>query len=47
LREAYSLSEAEIQQCFEYAAEDVPIDFRKLFPDPKTRVLPASRKEPT
>jgi RNA polymerase sigma factor (sigma-70 family) len=47
LREAYSLSEAEIQQCFEYAADDVPIDFRKMFPDAKPGVLPASRKEPT
>jgi RNA polymerase sigma-70 factor, ECF subfamily len=26
------LSEAEISLCFEYAAEDVPIDFAKLFP---------------
>jgi RNA polymerase sigma-70 factor len=47
LREAYSLSEAEIQQCFEYAAEDAPIDFRKMFPDAKSRALPANRKEPT
>ncbi len=47
LREGYSLSEAEIQQSFDYAAEDVPIDFRKIFPDVKTRVLPGSRKERT
>ena len=47
LREAYSLSEAEIQQCVEYAAEVAPIDFRKMFPEAKTRVLPAGRKERT
>ena len=46
LRSAYSLREAEIQQCFAYAAEDVPIDFRQMFPDGKTHGLPASRKEP-
>lgn len=45
LREAFSLSEAEIQQCFEYAAEDAPIDFRQMFPDTKSRTLPANRKE--
>ena len=28
-----ALSEAEIALCFEYAAEDVPIDFRQLFPE--------------
>jgi RNA polymerase sigma factor (sigma-70 family) len=37
LRGAFSLSDAEIQRCFEYAAEDVPIDFRQLFPDAKPR----------
>jgi RNA polymerase sigma factor (sigma-70 family) len=46
LRRAYSLSEAEIQQCFVYAAEDVPIDFRQMFPEGPARGLPASRKEP-
>lgn len=47
LRDAFSLSDAEIQQCFEYAAEDVPIDFRQLFPDAKRGDSRASRKEPT
>jgi RNA polymerase sigma-70 factor len=47
LRDAFSLSDAEIQQCFEYAAEDVPIDFRKLFPDAKPEASRANRKEPT
>jgi RNA polymerase sigma factor (sigma-70 family) len=47
LRDVFSLSDAEIQQCFEYAAEDVPIDFRQLFPDAKARSSGASRKEPT
>jgi RNA polymerase sigma factor (sigma-70 family) len=47
LRDAFSLSDAEIQQCFEYAAEDVPIDFRQLFPDAKPGASQASRKEPT
>ena len=46
LRESFSLSEAEIQQCFDYAAEDVPIDFRQMFPDAKSGTLPAKRKEP-
>ena len=46
LRDAYSLSDAEIQQCFEYAAEDVPIDFRQLFPEPKPGASRANRKEP-
>ena len=47
LRETFSLSDAEIQQCFEYAAEDVPIDFRQIFPEAKSGTLPASRKEPS
>jgi len=47
LRDAFSLSDAEIQQCFEYAAEDVPIDFRQLFPDAKPGASRANRKEPT
>jgi RNA polymerase sigma-70 factor len=47
LRDAFSLSDAEIQQCFEYAAEDVPIDFRQLFPDAKPETSRANRKEPT
>jgi RNA polymerase sigma factor (sigma-70 family) len=47
LREAFSLREAEIRQCFEYAAEDAPIDFRQLFPEAKPGPLRADRKEPT
>jgi RNA polymerase sigma factor (sigma-70 family) len=47
LRDAFSLSDAEILQCFEYAAEDVPIDFRQLFPDAKPGASLANRKEPT
>jgi len=47
LRDAFSLSHAEIQQCFEYAAEDVPIDFRQLFPDATPGASHANRKEPT
>jgi RNA polymerase sigma factor (sigma-70 family) len=47
LRDAFSLSDAEIQQCFEYATEDVPIDFRQLFPDGKPGAWPANRKEST
>jgi RNA polymerase sigma factor (sigma-70 family) len=46
LRDAFSLSDAEIQQCFEYAAEDVPIDFRRMFPDAKPGASRANRKEP-
>ena len=46
LRNAFSLSDAEIQQCFEYAAEDVPIDFRRMFPDAKPEAPRANRKEP-
>jgi RNA polymerase sigma factor (sigma-70 family) len=45
LHDAFSLSDAEIQQCFEYAAEDVPIDFRRLFPDAKPGASRADRKE--
>ena len=46
LHAAFSLSDAEIQQCFEYAAEDVPIDFRQLFPEAKPGASRANRKEP-
>ncbi len=46
LREVFSFSEAEIQQSFDYAAEDVPIDFRKMFPDGKRSTMRANRKEP-
>jgi len=33
LRGEPALSEAEIALCFQYAAEDAPIDFRNLFPE--------------
>jgi RNA polymerase sigma-70 factor, ECF subfamily len=39
------LSEAEISLCFEYAAEDVPIDFGKLFAEPKNQPVKAQRKD--
>ena len=44
LREVFSLSDAEIQQCFEYAAEEAPIDFRQMFPD---RGRPVKGKGPS
>jgi RNA polymerase sigma factor (sigma-70 family) len=47
LREGFSLSEAEILRCFEYAAEDAPIDFRQLFPEAKPGASRVNRKEPT
>ena len=40
------LSEAEISLCFEYAAEDVPIDFTKLFPVATKPKPNSGRKEP-
>jgi len=45
LSESFSLSEAEIRQCLEYAAEDAPIDFRQMFPEVKSGSRPANRKE--
>ncbi len=42
-----ALSPAEIALCFQYAAEDAPIDFRNLFPE-KQRGKPGfGRKEPS
>jgi RNA polymerase sigma-70 factor (ECF subfamily) len=41
------LSEGEISLCFEYAAEDVPIDFTKLFPVASEPKPPSGRKEPS
>jgi RNA polymerase sigma factor (sigma-70 family) len=39
------MSEAEILRCFQYAAEDAPIDFRQMFPEtPGSKPAPA-RKE--
>ena len=40
-----ALSEAEIVLCFQYAAEDSPIDFRKLFPSKEPGRPGAGRKE--
>jgi len=45
LRDVFSLSDAEIQQSFAYAAEDAPIDFRQMFPERKARPSPAKGKE--
>ena len=39
------LSEPEIVLCFQYAAEDSPIDFRKLFPNQESERPGAGRKE--
>jgi RNA polymerase sigma-70 factor, ECF subfamily len=43
---APGLSEAEISLCFEYAAEEVPIDFTKLFPAASERKSKIDSKEP-
>ncbi len=40
-----ALSEAEIALCFQYASEDVPIDFRDLFPESKSGDGPREGKE--
>jgi RNA polymerase sigma factor (sigma-70 family) len=40
-----SMSDAEIALCFEYAAEDAPIDFRQLFPEKSSGKREAGRKE--
>lgn len=40
-----ALSEAEIALCFQYAAEDAPIDFRNLFPEKQTGIPGLGRKE--
>jgi RNA polymerase sigma factor (sigma-70 family) len=39
------MSEAEIDLCFQYAAEDVPIDFRQIFPEKTPSKSQAGRKE--
>ncbi len=41
------LSEAEIALCFQYAAEDAPIDFRSLFPEKRPGKPGLGRKEPS
>lgn len=45
LRNAASLSEAEILLCVQYAATDAPIDFRKLFPEKDAGTTSEQRKE--
>jgi len=40
-----ALSEAEIALCFQYAAEDSPIDFRQIFPEKTARKSGESGKE--
>jgi RNA polymerase sigma factor (sigma-70 family) len=45
LRGAMLLSEAEISQCLQYASEDAPIDFRKMFPEKRARNIDEGRKE--
>lgn len=40
-----SMSDAEILQCFQYAAEDAPIDFRQIFPEIPGRGSGPTRKE--
>lgn len=39
------MSDAEIALCFQYAAEDAPIDFRQLFPEKSSEKGQAGRKE--
>jgi RNA polymerase sigma-70 factor len=39
------LSDAEIALCFQYAAEDSPIDFRQIFPEKPAAKTEAGRKE--
>ena len=45
LRESFSLSDAEIEQCYTYATQEALIDFRKLFPETKSGTPPAKGKE--
>ncbi len=40
-----SFSDAEIALCFQYAAEDSPIDFRQIFPEKPAARTEAGRKE--
>ena len=40
-----ALSEAEIRLCFQYAAEDSPIDFRQIFPEKPAPTSGTRRKE--
>lgn len=45
LRTLPPLSDAEIALCFQYAAEDTPIDFRQIFPERSPSSTRAGRKE--
>lgn len=45
LRGEPAFSAAEIALCFQYAAEDAPIDFRNLFPEKQARKPGLGRKE--
>jgi len=40
-----AMSEAQIALCFQYAAEDVPLDFRRIFPEKPSGRGEAERKE--
>jgi hypothetical protein len=40
------LSDAEIALCFEYSAEDTPIDLQKLLPRSKSPGTPAGKRTP-
>ena len=40
-----AMSDAEIALCFQYAAEDAPIDFRRIFPEKPAPKPEAERKE--
>jgi RNA polymerase sigma factor (sigma-70 family) len=40
-----AMSDAEIGLCFQYAAEDSPIDFRQMFPEKPTKTGETARKE--
>ena len=45
LRSLPPMSDAEIALCFQYAAEDAPIDFRQIFPEKPSGRGEAGRKE--
>src|SRR5271157_3606884 len=44
LREEANLSEAQCALCLQYAAEEAPIDFRKMFPEKNARKTDRGRK---
>jgi RNA polymerase sigma-70 factor len=47
LQRVYSMSDAQVALCLQYAAEDALIDFRQLFPEKKSRETRSSRREPS